>query len=703
MLLGQEGRGNQDRRLLPRHHHLERRPDRHLGLAVPHVAADEPVHRARGRKVGQHLADHLLLVRRLLVGEGRLEFPEDRVGRRNGDLLGQLALRLQVHQLLRHREQVVPHLPLGALPCRPPQARQLRAALLRRHVPLHPGHLLHGDEQAVAPRVLEDEVVPLGPCGRTAQQAAVDPDPVIHVDRRVVHAQVRERELLGDGDPLLPRAARPDLLPEDLALRDDRHAKLRRPEPPRDLRPAQEDPAVPGQRLAQRVDPGERNGVPGEEILHPVDLRRGEGADDEPVPPLPPRFRLLGQRVEKPFRGSGGGASADLLVPVHPRVPPQRILPPEGENLDPVEGEHRDAGERGAQFGFRHDQFRRPRVPLFLPCEDVFLLRLLVGVPGGGDALHGVDHHDEGVRGKVRKDRGGVTIEARQKGVRTVVPDPLPKGILPCIRPRGWPPFGGVPIVFGILGASAARRRKEIVPRDHLGARKDHEAFPVPGFSVRPRPRRHRALRRRVEPPHRLYGVAVQQKPRRERMGRAEHVDDPAAHREIPRVGRRGKAGVPEGHEARRERVDVDRVPLGYPGHRVDEGLGGKRLLRRRRDRGDDHGGGSGKKPVQRAHPVVDRGEVRRDRLIGRRLDGRKRENRVRAKVGCQFPDRLLRFPLAGAQVKERAAETLEETGREERPRPGRNPHPLDAGGGPRFARARATCSKESLGRGNIT
>ena len=58
-------------------------------------------------------------------------------------------------------------------------------------------------------------------------------------------------------------------------------------------------------------------------------------------------------------------------------------------------------------------------------------------------------------------------------------------------------------------------------------------------------------------------------------MGRAVHVDDPPAHREIPRVGRRGKAGVAEGDEARRERVDVERVPRGYRGDRVDEGLGG--------------------------------------------------------------------------------------------------------------------------------
>ena len=143
-------------------------------------------------------------------------------------------------------------------------------------------------------------------------------------------------------------------------------------------------------------------------------------------------------------------------------------------------------------------------------------------------------------------------------------------------------------------------------------------------------------------------------------MGRAVHVDDPPAHREIPRVGRRRKAGVAEGDQARREGFYVKRVPPGYRGDRVDEDLGGERLLRRRRDRGDDHGGGAGKEPVQRAHPVVDRGEMRGDRLVRRRLDGRELEDRVGAKISGQFPGRLLRLLLACAQVEERTAKPLE-------------------------------------------
>ena len=79
--------------------------------------------------------------------------------------------------------------------------------------------------------------------------------------------------------------------------------------------------------------------------------------------------------------------------------------------------------------------------PASSPARAYILLRLLEGVPGGGDALHGVDRHDEGVRGKVRKDRGGVTVEARQERVRAVEPDPLPKGLLPGMALRR--PLGG--------------------------------------------------------------------------------------------------------------------------------------------------------------------------------------------------------------------------------------------------------------------
>ena len=48
VLLGQDGGGHQDGDLLAVHHRFEGGAQRHLGLAVAHIAADQAVHRAAG-------------------------------------------------------------------------------------------------------------------------------------------------------------------------------------------------------------------------------------------------------------------------------------------------------------------------------------------------------------------------------------------------------------------------------------------------------------------------------------------------------------------------------------------------------------------------------------------------------------------------------------------------------------------------------
>ena len=70
VLLREHGRGHEHGHLGSFLDRLERRADRHFGLAVPHVAADEPVHGARRLHVALHLLDRAQLVGGLLVGEG---------------------------------------------------------------------------------------------------------------------------------------------------------------------------------------------------------------------------------------------------------------------------------------------------------------------------------------------------------------------------------------------------------------------------------------------------------------------------------------------------------------------------------------------------------------------------------------------------------------------------------------------------------
>ena len=68
----QHGRRHEDRDLLAVLGRLERGPQRHLGLAVAHVAHDQPVHRLAGLHVDLDLDGGPQLVRRLLVRERRL-------------------------------------------------------------------------------------------------------------------------------------------------------------------------------------------------------------------------------------------------------------------------------------------------------------------------------------------------------------------------------------------------------------------------------------------------------------------------------------------------------------------------------------------------------------------------------------------------------------------------------------------------------
>ncbi len=69
MLLGKYGGGNQHRHLFPVHNRLEGRPHRHLGFAVAHVAAQQPVHWPFSFHIPFCLFNAPQLVGGFLVGE----------------------------------------------------------------------------------------------------------------------------------------------------------------------------------------------------------------------------------------------------------------------------------------------------------------------------------------------------------------------------------------------------------------------------------------------------------------------------------------------------------------------------------------------------------------------------------------------------------------------------------------------------------
>jgi len=73
VLLGQDGGRHQHGDLLAVHHSLEGGPQRNLGLAVAHIAADQAIHRLLAFHISLDFGDGPELVFRLDIGEGSLQ------------------------------------------------------------------------------------------------------------------------------------------------------------------------------------------------------------------------------------------------------------------------------------------------------------------------------------------------------------------------------------------------------------------------------------------------------------------------------------------------------------------------------------------------------------------------------------------------------------------------------------------------------
>jgi len=76
MLLCKDCGGNQQGHLLVVHDSPKSRPQSHFGLAVAHVAADQPVHGTRGSHVLEDILDGSHLILSFLEGKGGFEFPK---------------------------------------------------------------------------------------------------------------------------------------------------------------------------------------------------------------------------------------------------------------------------------------------------------------------------------------------------------------------------------------------------------------------------------------------------------------------------------------------------------------------------------------------------------------------------------------------------------------------------------------------------
>ena len=133
VLLGEDRRRHQHQHLLAVVRRLEGRAQRHLGLAVADVAADQPVHRPRRFHVGLDQLDRLALVGRLGEREALLELALPVGVRLERVPAPPPALGVQAQQLARQLLRGAPRARLHRVPARAAELAQRRIA--RRPAP----------------------------------------------------------------------------------------------------------------------------------------------------------------------------------------------------------------------------------------------------------------------------------------------------------------------------------------------------------------------------------------------------------------------------------------------------------------------------------------------------------------------------------------------------------------------------------------
>ncbi len=182
VLLREHRRRHEHRDLVAVGHRLERRAQRHLGLAVTDVARDEAVHRPARLHVALDVLDRAELVRRLLEPERRLELPLPRRVRGERVALGDGTLRVEPEELLGHLAERGAHrllhpLPRGTAEPVEPHLAGVRAQVLGDEI-----EALDGEVELVALGVLEQEEVALPVADRHRPEPEVAPEAVVLVD-----------------------------------------------------------------------------------------------------------------------------------------------------------------------------------------------------------------------------------------------------------------------------------------------------------------------------------------------------------------------------------------------------------------------------------------------------------------------------------------------------------------------------------------
>ena len=544
VLAGQQGRRADNGHLLAAHGHNERRPQRDLGFAEAHIAADQPVHRLAAGEVGQHVGDGVQLVVRLVVGEAGAELVEQ--ARRRIDLVGALQLPGggDADQALGHLSQALLRPGLARLPGRAAQTVQLHPLGVRAVAGQQVDVLHRQIELGLAP-VLQVEAVMRRAVDVQGPQARIAADAVVDVNHQIARRQGR-----GFGQEVLrpALASRPgQTVPQDVGFGNHRQAVgdepviHRQDRPLHRLGPGSGDAEglgvapVGGQAHGAQPVIAEHGGQPVRRSVRP----RGE---QHPLAVAAQRLGVLGHRLEQVHAVLGplGGETAPRSrAQVHHGG--RGLLDKGAEHPDRMLGQAEVPGLM-VQIKPRHRQGAIDR-----PAPD--LRRLAPGVIGVGDHRQPLV---PGVGGLMVHQHQGAGTQIVEQGFRRLVEE------------------GQVMLHAAAAAALADGGVERIVRRraeqgDKAGAeagdrRLVHQGL-AHGQQVDRRELSRGALGHGVKAADRLQGVTEQVQPDR-LLGRGRiDVDHPAADGELPALRHGGGADIAVDREIPLQVADRDIVP----------------------------------------------------------------------------------------------------------------------------------------------
>ena len=611
MLAGEQRRGHDDGDLRAGHRDREGGAQRDLGLAEADIAADEPVHRAAGGEVLQHVGDGADLVIGLDEGEAGAELVEGALGRDRDLALLHAAFGGDADELRRHVLDTLLGLGLAALPGAAAELVERDPLALRAEARQHLD-ILDGEEQLVVAGIDELQAVMRRVVDADGLEPGIAADAVL-----LVHDEVALLDAGGIGDELCGVAAAArragDALAEQVLLGDDRKPEAETPRCGRGDEAALEaEDGECDRALRQRrelADIGDRlrhDAMLAQQIAEPVAGAARPGGDHRLAALLDHGLGVLAIGLEDIAAGvahlgeesPGAAAGLDAVAAIG--------LGEGRETEDRVAVQHPvPGGARQIQRARR----RRAIGHLALRGADGHTAGLVVvldHLEAGGERILGlVIEADGGALGVVEQrlhrlvEQPGPVFEPRvaMAGADRDIERVLGRGIAEELA-VGGAEAGDRGLVEEDLADRAQRQRLQ---------------------------RLATALRAGVEAAQALDLVAEEVEADGVRFTRRVEVDDAAAHGVFARLHDGTGAVVAIGFEEARQRLGRDLAAPGQRHGRAREDRARRHLLHERVHRGqqDAWPRGGFQQPGQRRDPLGHHLGVGRDAVIGQAVPGR--------------------------------------------------------------------------------